>query len=118
MCKSEDSKYEVIINLFRNNDNFMDALDSDLELYKILSDMNVEKEIKELEEVDEDDEIDEEVQQEKFEITGYAENKCKEEEMKLNNLIKHGGPFTKQDALYLEYCKGRKKKKTLKKDNK
>ena len=118
MCKSDDSKYKVIIDLFRNDDNFMDALDSDMELYKILSNMNVEKEIKELQEEDEDEEVDEEIQQEKFEITGYAEDKCKEEESKLNNLIKHGGPFTKQDALYLEYCKGRKKKKTLKKENK
>ena len=118
MHKIDNSKYSVILNLFRNDNNFMDSLDGQSELYKILDKMNVENDIQNIDEEVEDDELDEDIQKEKFEIAGYGENHCKDEEFKLNDLIKHGGPFLKGDAYELEYCKGRKKKKTLKKSSK
>ena len=121
LVNTKDKKHENFINLFRKNNEFMNSIDDNEELYKVLNTMNITEDIdKEKEDKDEnkEDKEDEENDEELYSVSSYSHNSCDNSEMMLTKLIREGGPFTKNQALFLEYCKNniKKKKKTLKKN--
>ena len=126
LVNTKDKKHENFINLFRKNNESMNSIDNSEELYRVLNTMNITEDIDkekkddldEKDDRDEDDGEDNDDEKEMYSASSYSHNSCDNSEMMLQKLIREGGPFTKNQALFLEYCKSnikKKKSKTLKK---